>query len=659
MRSRPLWRRSAATFVTAGVTAACTLVGLPSHAAQSEGLRELTYVKNGNLYTAQLDGSHPHVLVSGGVSGTAAWFPDGSQVAYLQNGNLFLARADGTQVRQVTTDGQASEPQATTLAGFPRVLYQDAGNYTMISEDPARSPWSYRLTGTDATLSAGFPWTIFVDPSGDLNIQFLTLSPANVQAKQPAVSPDGTEVAYIDPATNQIAVRSLTQSTSNFSQYDLGTPTVVTADSAADAHPQWSLDGASLVYESGGNVLTVRATASGAAGRLLVRNASGPAEVAMKPKFVVRESGGDVIDTAIAVSQRTFGTVGATSTDGRLLANGVVLADSDSDSAALVGGQFAGSHAYSLLLTGSASLKARVFAEIKRVLAPGGQVYLLGSTDELSAGIQTELATAGYQITRLAGQDMYDTAVKIDQQEFIGFGGGTTLFVASSSSPGDVFAAGPVASQRDGVVVLAQGGAEAATLPAESLAYINSFTPVDPQTGQGSSLVAVGDAGYQAIEQALHNGLLSNWPADTPVTEIAGADAPQTAVAVGHYLEPGKFTTVIAPVSDWHEQLLGASAATLNGGVLLYSGPSQLDSDSAAFLAQNSPVVNEVDLIGGATLLSPQVARDTKPQIALSKVVTYLQVTPGSVPPVLLGGATASRAVPPADSRVRAADHIK
>jgi len=630
MRSRRPWRRLTAAFIATGLAGVTAPAYAVTATAGPAPLPELTYVQNGNLYAAGPDGSNPHVLVTGGVTGTPAWFGDGSQIAYVQNGDLFLSTADGKQVRQITTDGQASEPVAESFY-VPRVLFQDAGAYYMAAPDPGMGTWNYPITGTDATESPN-GIDLYVSPDGDLSTLYFTSTPTDIQGRQPAFSPDGSEVAYVDPATNQLAVRSFGQPQGS-SDFVFGSPTTVTADTGADAHPRWSADGKSLMYENGGNILTVSATASAATGTVLVPNASGPTDVTLQPKHVVREWGGNAINTAIAVSQRNYRSVDATGTDNRFQANGVVLSRSDTFSDALVGSAFANEHGTPLLLTKSTALDPAVLAEIQRVLPRGFRVYLLGGTSALSAGIETQLNNLGFRTTRFAGSNMFDTAVKIEQAQTSGSGiTPFAAFVATGSSYYDALAAGPVSVSTSSVVVLSKGGTSNPTLPAESAAYLNSLTPYDPATGQGTQLVGVGGPGYKAIVNALASGQLSNWPKNTPVQQVVGSNAEETALALARFDQPSLSRIGVATVSDWHDALAGGASVS----ALLLTPKSGLYAHDALFLAQNSPSIGEVDVFGGTAALSDQVVTDAQPQIGSSQVVDYLQVTPGNVPPIFL-----------------------
>lgn len=656
MRPAVPWQRATAGLITTGVIAASVfgLAGTASAAATSP-VTELTYIQNGNLYLANPDGSNPQVLVSGGVSGTVSWFADGSQFAYIQNGNLFLSTANGRQVRQLTTDGQASEPVASTFYA-PRILFRDAGSYYMASEDPGMGVWSYPLDGTDAATSAN-DTTVYVNTSGDLSVEYATYSPTDIQATQPAISADGTEVAYVDPTTSQIVIRSLGEAPTCCSLV-FGSPTTVTADTGADSHPQFSADGKSLLYENGGNVLTVSASASATAGTLLVSGASAPTETTLQPKHVVREWGSNAVETAIAVSQRNFGPI-TDLTDPRLRANGVVLSRSDTFYDALVGSAFAGARGMPLLLTKPTSLDPNDLAEIQRVLPRGGRVYLLGGTAALSSSIETELNNDGFRTTRFAGKNMFDTAVQVEQSIAQTSGNApSTVFVATGSSYYDALAAGPIASSRSAVVVLSKGSNSNPSLPAESAAYLNSMTPFDPATGEGTRLVGVGGPGYKAITQALASGQLSNWPKTTQVTEVVGSNAEETALDLARFEQPNLSRIGIATVSDWHDALAGGASLGGNTGVLLLTPSTGLYANDADFIAKNSPEIGEVDVFGGTAALSPQVVTDAMPLIGSSLVVDSLEVTPGNVPPVLIHAVPQPTAARP-NTRQRAASRLR
>src|SRR5665213_2789504 len=93
---------------------------------------------------------------------------------------------------------------------------------------------------------------------------------------------------------------------------------------------------------------------------------------------VARVSGSDRFATAVAVSKTEFPTGGA---------GAVVLARGDDSPEALVGAPLPAATNPPLLLTTGAQLPAAIKAEIQRVLAPGGTIYVLGGTSAVPASI--------------------------------------------------------------------------------------------------------------------------------------------------------------------------------------------------------------------------------------------------------------------------------
>jgi hypothetical protein len=289
------------------------------------------------------------------------------------------------------------------------------------------------------------------------------------------------------------------------------------------------------------------------------------------------------------------------------------------------------------------------------VLPRGGRVYLLGGTAALSGAIETELNSDGFRTTRFAGKNMFDTAVQVTTAMVQG--SSVTpgyAFVATGSSYYDALAAAPVAAAQ-GVVVLSKGSNSNPSLPAESATYLNTLTPYNPATGQGTQLVGVGGPGYKAITQALASGQLSNWPKTTPVEELVGSNAEETALDLARFNQPGLSSIGIATVSDWHDALAGGASI---GGVLLLTPSTGLYANDADFIAKNSPEIGEVDVFGGTAALSDTVITDTEPLIGSSKVVDYLQVTPGNVPPVLIHAVPQPAAARP-NTRQRAASRLR
>ncbi|HEY5051214.1 MAG TPA: cell wall-binding repeat-containing protein, partial [Acidothermaceae bacterium] len=159
-----------------------------------------------------------------------------------------------------------------------------------------------------------------------------------------------------------------------------------------------------------------------------------------------RLAGSDRYATAVATSQAEFPDRGASA---------VVLARGDDYPDALVGAPLAAAKNAPLLLSSGASLPPVTKAELLRVLATGGTVYVLGGVSAVPASVESELTSLGYHVVRLSGTDRFATAVAVANE----LGNPSTVLLASGINYPDALAAGPAASHSGGVVLLTNGNA--------------------------------------------------------------------------------------------------------------------------------------------------------------------------------------------------------
>ena len=171
---------------------------------------------------------------------------------------------------------------------------------------------------------------------------------------------------------------------------------------------------------------------------------------------VTRLAGTDRVSTAIQTSQSGF--------DGQA-AGAVVLTRSDDYADALAGTPLAARASGPLLITPGSQLDPRVLTEIRRVLPPGGTVYLLGGDKALSPAVASALQEAGYRVQRLAGTDRYETAVRVAEHTT---GAPSSVLIATGRSFADALSAGAAAASTGGVVVLTDDR----VLPAATAAYL-------------------------------------------------------------------------------------------------------------------------------------------------------------------------------------------
>lgn len=246
----------------------------------------------------------------------------------------------------------------------------------------------------------------------------------------PALSPDGRRVAFV--RDGQIITSDLTG----------GNEVVVTSNAAVHDNPTWSPDGWTIAFSQGSTVATAPADGSRATSPTVVSTVGGvPAYQPQKKDRIARLAGDSRFTTAARVSQSHWATA-ADASDKRRRAASVTLSRSDTFADALGGSALAAAKHGPLLMTPTASLQADTRAELQRVLAPGGVVYVLGSPGALSSEVESAVLALGYQVRRLAGADRFATAVAI-AKEMRSDGG--AIFVATGMDFPDALAAGAAA----------------------------------------------------------------------------------------------------------------------------------------------------------------------------------------------------------------------
>lgn len=131
----------------------------------------------------------------------------------------------------------------------------------------------------------------------------------------------------------------------------------------------------------------------------------------------------------------------------------VVLARRDDFADGLAGTPFAAAAGGPLLLTGTTATQPATRAELERVLAPGGQVFLLGGTAAIGSEVADDLEAAGFPVERLSGAGRFETAAVVARR-VAAAGEVRTILIARASQFPDALAAGPAAIASRGVILL-------------------------------------------------------------------------------------------------------------------------------------------------------------------------------------------------------------
>jgi putative cell wall-binding protein len=286
---------------------------------------------------------------------------------------------------------------------------------------------------------------------------------------------------------------------------------------------------------------------------------------------LTRVAGADRIATSIRISQVGFPNA--------LSATAVVLARADDFADELAGGPLAAHFQGPLLLTPTTGLTAAVRTEIQRVLRVGHTVYLLGGTDAISANVDTDLQTLGYNPVRVDGADRYDTAVKIANI----LGDPPTVFEVDGTNFPDGLSAGPAAALSHGAILLTAG-----RMPASETAQYVAAHPTDVRYAIGGPAAA----------------------ADPTAQPLVGADRYATSIVVANQLFASPSIVAIASGVAFPDALSGGALAGIDGApMLLVPSDLPLPASMQGYFDKYSNTVQSAWLFGGTAAVSTPVAK--------------------------------------------------
>lgn len=202
------------------------------------------------------------------------------------------------------------------------------------------------------------------------------------------------------------------------------------------------------------------------------------------------------------------------------------------------------------------------------------------------------VATGGSAtVTRIAGPDRVETAIALSADRF-GDGGATAAVLASSADFPDAIAAGPLATEMGGPVLLT--GSDGLD-PRVETELVRALPP-------GSDVFILGGTG--ALNASVTTDVSQ---AGFHPRRISGANRFETAVAVADELTFHQLV-VIADGRGFRESLIAASAAAALGGVVVLTDGATLPPATDDFLAHDS---TRHLAIGIAALAAPGAERIT------------------------------------------------
>ena len=437
--------------------------------------------------------------------------------------------------------------------------------------------------GSTPTISADGKTVVFVrtDANGDTQLFATSLQGGSWSTPKQITWMTGNHATPVFEAATQPDTQAVSDQTVAFEFSNRKVPAGSNADGTYQVDVTQALAAASPAPQLEKSISTL-------SGGLAVRTDN--------PGRVVRFAGADRIDTAVLASRQTWRTAAAQN-DGRQHAKSVVLSRSDLPADALGGAALAAHKSGPLLLTDSKALNAETLAEIRRILPASGTVYILGGTTAISPAVQSTLTKLGYTVDRIAGQDRYETAVKIANTVDPN---AAQVLVATGTNYPDALSAGAAAGSFDGTVVVLTNGA---TMPAATDAFLQSKI----SGGKQVFMAAVGGDANKALKSA-------KW---TGYDALVGTDRYQTSYLVAHEIF-GTFGAIgVATGANWPDSLSGGALMGNRQGPLLLVDPKVgLTAADNALIDANRGASNWAYVFGGTSALPLRVDQQLAADIA-------------------------------------------
>jgi len=228
-----------ALIATALLAAACgepDPVANPEWVAGASPKGRILFVQRGDIYLWQ-DGKIRRLLELGNAA-SPSWSPDGSRFAFVRFGDafsdLYVASADGQSLQQLTQNQPPIQPGTEAYV-----------RNSVWALDPAWMPDGQRIVYvSDLNSAKNYLWLIPSNGGAPQQIPASTVPGDNVES--PAVSPDGTRIAFAHRTTTEDGLRRRT----DLWVLNLTTGEVVPLVQGGDGSyaPAWSPDGNWIAY---------------------------------------------------------------------------------------------------------------------------------------------------------------------------------------------------------------------------------------------------------------------------------------------------------------------------------------------------------------------------------------------------------------------------
>ena len=252
---------------------------------------------------------------------------------------------------------------------------------------------------------------------------------------------------------------------------------------------------------------------------------------------VERIAAGDRYSTASAISARTFDA-----------ATVVYVASGESFADALAAAPVAAIQDAPLLLTQRDTLPAATSQELDR-LKPE-RIVVVGGSSAVSDPVVTALRSHATTVTRVAGNDRYETGTLLTSQAF---GTGGVAFVASGEAFPDAVAGGALAGRRSAPLLLVPRD----SVPTSVAAELDRLQP--------SELVVLG--GSASVSDSVLQQLDSHTAGSA--RRVSGADRYATSAELSKEAGTSGGTVILATGANFADALAGGVAAAVEDAPVL------------------------------------------------------------------------------------------
>ena len=282
------------------------------------------------------------------------------------------------------------------------------------------------------------------------------------------------------------------------------------------------------------------------------------------------------------------------------IATNVMLVRDDQFSDALAAAPLSKKLDAPILMTGSSNLDDRTLAEIRKLGAQN--VFIVGGTVAISQGIQDSLTSNGLTITRIAGQQGYDTAALISSN--VGIDPTHTVYLANGQAIPDAIAISAFAAEQGNPILLTDRD----SLPSSTVQALADL--------KVSNVVLLG--GTAVIDTSVENELRAKYS----VQRWSGYDRYDTQSIIFQNLfntqipqSPLYVTSGLVRQDDlssgkpYADALLTAALAAKTGGFVAMLPPSDFTSFSLSsppykFLFMNKDYIPRSTVVGNNNAVS-------------------------------------------------------